>query len=141
MTGDLTPKQLNGVASELHKRNGLDAQPQTADDEVISTSDAVHGRAGKTGNGKAGFLPGFLRSVLHHNGAGENGQKGALSAMNGAPPNGKPPIHQRWRDRDFRQILSKGLKDARRGMVVVGIFSFWVNFLILAIPILPVQHL
>jgi ATP-binding cassette subfamily C protein len=45
------------------------------------------------------------------------------------------PIEQRLGDRDFKQVLGKGLAGARRNMMVVAIFSIVVNTLVLAVPI------
>ena len=44
-------------------------------------------------------------------------------------------IEQRLGDRDFKQVLGVGLSDARRNLVIVGIFSIVVNTLVLAVPI------
>ncbi|MGH7093554.1 MAG: hypothetical protein ACREFB_08485, partial [Stellaceae bacterium] len=44
-------------------------------------------------------------------------------------------LHQRRRDLDFREVLTTGLAPARRGLMVVAFFSFWVNLLILGVPI------
>ncbi len=48
---------------------------------------------------------------------------------------GSPPLQQRSGDRDFREVLSKGLAACRRNLITVAIFSFFVNMLVLAIPI------
>ncbi len=48
---------------------------------------------------------------------------------------GSTTLHQRLGDRDFRDVLSKGLASCRRNLITVAIFSFFVNSLILAIPI------
>lgn len=45
------------------------------------------------------------------------------------------PLERRSGDRDFRSILSKGLARSRRDLVMIGVFSFVVNLLLLAIPI------
>ena len=47
----------------------------------------------------------------------------------------EPEILKRHVDQEFREILGKGLAACRRNMVTVGIFSFGVNLLVLAIPI------
>ena len=44
-------------------------------------------------------------------------------------------ILQKLGDPDFRQVLSRGLADARRNLVVVAVFSLVVNTLVLAVPI------
>jgi ATP-binding cassette, subfamily C, bacterial len=48
---------------------------------------------------------------------------------------GKTIMHQRMGDTDFRSVLSSGLASVRRNLIVVAIFSFFVNMLVLAIPI------
>jgi ATP-binding cassette, subfamily C, bacterial len=45
------------------------------------------------------------------------------------------PLQRRSADKDFREILGKGLGACRRNLVTVAIFSFCVNLLILAMPI------
>lgn len=59
---------------------------------------------------------------------GLNGGKGGGGNNNG-------PLHRRFGDRDFRDVLTTGLNGARRKLLIVAFFSFWVNFLILGIPI------
>ncbi|WP_442000430.1 type I secretion system permease/ATPase [Microvirga sp. 2TAF3] len=53
----------------------------------------------------------------------------------GRGPRGTPPLQQRSADRDFREVLSKGLSTCRRNLITVAIFSFFVNVLVLAIPV------
>ena len=48
---------------------------------------------------------------------------------------GTPPLHRRSSDHEFRDVLGKGLSNARRNLVTVGLFSVAVNLLVLAIPI------
>jgi ATP-binding cassette subfamily C protein len=48
---------------------------------------------------------------------------------------GSPPLQQRSGDRDFREVLTKGLASCRRNLITVAIFSFFVNTLVLAVPI------
>lgn len=53
----------------------------------------------------------------------------------GGGSGGGSPIEQRLGDREFKQVLGKGLSDARHNLVVVAIFSIVVNTLVLAVPI------
>jgi ATP-binding cassette subfamily C protein len=46
-----------------------------------------------------------------------------------------PPMHKRFSDNEFRDVLGGGLANARRNLVTVGVFSVAVNLLVLAIPI------
>ncbi|WP_436426428.1 hypothetical protein, partial [Enterococcus faecium] len=48
---------------------------------------------------------------------------------------GSTPLHKRSSDNEFRDVLGKGLANARRNLVTVGIFSVAVNLLVLAIPV------
>jgi ATP-binding cassette subfamily C protein len=53
----------------------------------------------------------------------------------GGSGGGGPPLQKRSGDKEFREVLTKGLASARRDLVTVAIFSFVVNCLVLAIPI------
>ncbi|RDJ22204.1 type I secretion system permease/ATPase [Bosea caraganae] len=64
-------------------------------------------------------------------GGGGGGSKGG----GGGGGSGRSPIEQRLGDRDFKQVLGRGLGDARRNMLIVAIFSIVVNTLVLAVPI------
>lgn len=64
-------------------------------------------------------------------GGGGGGGKGGGGGGGG----GRSPIEQRLGDRDFKQVLGKGLAGARRNLLVVAIFSIVVNTLVLAVPI------
>lgn len=66
------------------------------------------------------------------NGGGGNG---TANGGGGGGRGGSPPLHKRESDREFRDVLGKGLASARRNLVVVGIFSVAVNLLVLAIPV------
>ena len=57
---------------------------------------------------------------------------------NGGGGGGKrstPPLHKRSSDNEFRDVLGKGLANARRNLITVGLFSVAVNLLVLSIPI------
>ncbi len=45
------------------------------------------------------------------------------------------PLHRRFVNHDFRQALGPGLRGVRTKLIIVAFFSFWVNSLILGIPI------
>lgn len=53
----------------------------------------------------------------------------------GNGPRKPPQLQQRSADRDFREVLSKGLAACRRNLITVAVFSFFVNVLVLAIPV------
>lgn len=67
-------------------------------------------------------------------GGGGGGGKGGGGGGGGGSGRGTP-IEQRLGDRDFKQVLGKGLSEARRNLMIVAIFSVVVNTLVLAVPI------
>ena len=66
---------------------------------------------------------------------GPMGQVNQQKRQTQRTPPREPEILQRYVDQEFREILGKGLAACRRNMFTVGIFSFGVNILVLAIPI------
>jgi ATP-binding cassette subfamily C protein len=69
-----------------------------------------------------------------------------LNGGSGPPPTGggggggggkrsDTPLHRRSSDNEFRDVLGKGLANARRNLITVGLFSVAVNLLVLSIPI------
>lgn len=108
-------------ATDPKGANGANGRHSETDDR----QDAVQAR-GKT-NGATG---------ANGSGGGKNGANGSAAGSNGASGSGGgPTMERRSSNADFRQILSKGLAVCRRNMVTVGVFSFIVNILVLAIPI------
>ncbi len=53
----------------------------------------------------------------------------------GGGKRGSTPLHKRSSDNEFRDVLGKGLANARRNLITVGLFSVAVNLLVLSIPI------
>ena len=70
-----------------------------------------------------------LKSGGDRNGGGTSGGGG------GGGGGGAPPLHKRSSDHEFRDVLGKGLANARRNLVTVAVFSVAVNLLVLAIPV------
>ena len=52
-----------------------------------------------------------------------------------AAATGPSPLQQRLIDRDFREVLTVGLAGPRRKLMIVAFFSFWVNLLVLGVPV------
>jgi ATP-binding cassette, subfamily C, bacterial len=67
----------------------------------------------------------------------EGGEERTLAQAGGgrslAP--GRSAIEHRLGEQDFRQLLGKGLSEARHNLIVVALFSLVVNMLVLAVPI------
>ncbi len=57
------------------------------------------------------------------------------ASSGGGKKGGDAPLHRRFGDRDFRDVLTTGLNSARYKLMIIAFFSFWVNFLILGTPI------
>jgi ATP-binding cassette subfamily C protein len=74
-----------------------------------------------------------IPTAVPSEGGGGNG--GGAKSGGGSGGGGPPPLHKRAADGEFRDVLGKGLANARRNLVTVGIFSVVVNLLVLAIPI------
>ena len=53
----------------------------------------------------------------------------------GVKPRRKSTLEHRASGGEFRDVLGKGLSGVRHNLVVVGIFSFVINMLVLAVPI------
>lgn len=66
--------------------------------------------------------------------AGKGGGSTVSGGGGGRGPGGSP-LQRRSGDRDFREVLTKGLARCRRKLMVVALFSFWVNMLVLGVPI------
>jgi ATP-binding cassette, subfamily C, bacterial len=64
-----------------------------------------------------------------------NGKGGGEAGGAGRGGGGDSPLQRFSGDRDFRNVLSKGLARTRRDLIMIGAFSFAVNLLLLAIPI------
>lgn len=68
-------------------------------------------------------------------GGGGGGPPNGSGGGGGGGGGGSQPLHKRSSDKEFRDVLGKGLANARRNLVTVGIFSVAVNLLVLAIPV------
>jgi len=69
-------------------------------------------------------------------GSGTGGGSGGGGGRRaGGNPSSGPNLGQRQYDQNFRDVLTKGLSRCRRSLLTVGIFSFFVNALVLSIPV------
>jgi ATP-binding cassette, subfamily C, bacterial len=108
--------------------------------EVIDKSLAAYRRSAPT----VGFVSLFANMLIsvgaaewgaavkkaYDNAAAKSGGANGVDQSAGATP-----LQRRAADRDFRDVLGRGLAQCRKNLVTVGIFSFFVNVLILAMPI------
>ena len=60
---------------------------------------------------------------------------GTTGGGRGGGGGGGGPIERPQSEREFREVLTKGLAACRRNLVTVAIFSFFVNLLVLGIPL------
>lgn len=75
------------------------------------------------------------KSVVPASSGNGRDRTSGLNGGGGGGGGGSPPLEQRSGDRDFRDVLRKGLAACRRNLITVGIFSIATNLLVLAIPI------
>ncbi|WP_417714904.1 type I secretion system permease/ATPase [Roseibium sp. SCP14] len=68
-------------------------------------------------------------------GKGRGGGGGGGGGSGGGGSSSDSNLGKRHYDQNFREVLTKGLSRCRRSLITVGIFSFFVNALLLAIPI------
>lgn len=67
--------------------------------------------------------------------ASNGSASGRKASANASPGGRKATVQHRAVDRDFRQVLDKGLAMCRRNLITVAIFSFCANLLILCLPV------
>ena len=97
-----------------------------------TSKDAPHHQAEeRNASGTAATGKPDVPAVATGGGGGDPPQRGGGGGGGG----GSPPLHKRSSDSEFRDVLGKGLSNARRNLVTVGIFSVAVNLLVLAIPV------
>jgi ATP-binding cassette subfamily C protein len=130
------PGDVVGVAQD----SGPQHTSATAASGASRTADAAgaqsqqHQRAATAEGKPNGRLNGTLPtppSKLTNGSGGHPPSRGARGGGGG----GSTPLERRSGDRDFRSILSSGLSRTRRDLFMIGVFSFAVNLLLLAIPI------
>lgn len=143
----------NGKTS--HRGNGA-AAPNAPAGDTTSNGGAAQNAAtnGAATNGAANAQSnGSGANGAHANGSGANGSGANGSGANGSGSNGSGAngsggngaradasaaarsMESRYSNTDFREVMTKGLAVCRRNLVTVGIFSFIVNALVLAVPI------
>ena len=66
---------------------------------------------------------------------GGTGQEPQFTSGEPPPPPPKPPLQRRSSDREFREVLGVGLGIVRKSLIIVALFSFVVNTLVLAVPL------
>lgn len=63
------------------------------------------------------------------------GSSGGGSGGGGGGRSSEPKMQKRFYDDNFRNVLKGGLSAVRRNLITIGIFSFFVNLIVLAIPV------
>ena len=121
-------QQALSAADSAAKRSDDPAPPEVAKTPPEPRSDA---RPPASGSPVSPGAP--VPSVVNGGGGGGNGASNGGGGGGGG--GGSTPLHKRSSDNEFRDALGKGLANARRNLVTVGIFSIAVNLLVLAIPV------
>jgi ATP-binding cassette subfamily C protein len=99
-------------------------EPQTVKAESVASPDPTASASKPSTPARdAASAPSAARK--HEADAGDSGGAGQSAA----------PLHRRFVNHDFRQALGPGLRGVRTKLIIVAFFSFWVNSLILGIPI------
>jgi ATP-binding cassette, subfamily C, bacterial len=114
--GSAVPKVTAPVAEAATMRVDTKERPTSPIQPIVSTPV----------EGKSNELRPSDRS------GGNGGNKGDGAGGNGG---GKVPIEKRGSEREFREVLTKGIEACKRNLITVAVFSFAVNTLLLAIPI------
>lgn len=127
----------NGAGNAGPAPNGGDHAANGHSSASGETTEGRHleARATSGGNGSAAGAGGANGAGGGKGGANGSGANGSASNGSGANGAAGPAMETRYANTDFREVLSKGLAVCRRNLVTVGIFSFIVNVLVLAIPI------
>ena len=130
-----------GTRPELPSEDTSELKPEARSEAKIEAKTAARTEAKTEARTESKTRPGStvvieqttpappLRTDGDKDGGGTSGGGG------GGGGGGKPPLHRRFSDNEFRDVLGSGLANARRNLVTVGIFSVAVNLLVLAIPI------
>ncbi|NRG16393.1 type I secretion system permease/ATPase [Rhizobiales bacterium] len=67
---------------------------------------------------------------------GGGGDGGSGGSGGGGQGGGRAPkMQKRFYDDNFRNVLTDGLANVRKNLVTIGIFSFFVNLIVLCVPI------
>ena len=112
-----------------------EAASSLTDGQEAGAANSSNGHANGA-NGANGSHGGSANGTNGANGSNGNGKANGSNG-NGGGPNGQQssPVLQQRVDSDFRNVLGKGLSVCRRNILTAAIFSFFVNVLLLAMPI------
>lgn len=112
-----------------------EAASSLTDGQEAGAANSSNGHANGA-NGANGSHGGSANGANGANGSNGNGKANGSNG-NGGGPNGQQssPVLQQRVDSDFRNVLGKGLSVCRRNILTAAIFSFFVNVLLLAMPI------
>lgn len=121
-------QQVLLAADGTARRSNASPLPETAKNPPHPE---IEGRASEKGGptDKSASVP------VVATGGGGGGPSNGDGGGGGGGGGGSQPLHKRSSDHEFRDVLGKGLANARRNLVTVGIFSIAVNLLVLAIPV------
>jgi len=114
-----------------------EAASSLTDGQEAGSSGPANGHANaangaSSANGSTSAANGHGNSAGNGHGNAPNGNGNASSTPNGHQ---SAAVLQQRVDSDFRNVLGKGLAACRRNILTAGIFSFFVNILLLAMPI------
>jgi ATP-binding cassette subfamily C protein len=125
--GPVVAPTIDEPASPQTERPSASAASTQSQEQVNGDSRAEAPNAARQSKATSSG-PGKTSGGDRHPANGSGGGKGGGG-------NGSAPLEKRSEDKDFREVLRKGLAACRRNLVTVGLFSIAVNLLVLSVPI------
>jgi ATP-binding cassette, subfamily C, bacterial len=129
---DQPPPDAKDSPVEFADENAAPVEAKVADPPAVEPS--LREEA-KTPPGSTVVIEQQVPAPPLQRGGNKDGGGSSGGGGGGGGGGGSTPLQKRSRDNEFRDVLGKGLANARRNLVTVGIFSIAVNLLVLAIPI------
>ncbi|WP_376765780.1 type I secretion system permease/ATPase [Stappia sediminis] len=134
------------VRKQDHDAGGkqTDASRQKADGAKPQTDGAAEGKArADTATRPSDMATGATAKMETRNstpaktsgGGGDSGSGGAGGGGGGNGGNQSPKMQKRFYDDNFRNVLTDGLANVRKNLITIGVFSFFVNLIVLCVPI------
>jgi ATP-binding cassette, subfamily C, bacterial len=131
---DAAPAPVNDPPVTFAEEKGPAAQAKIADRQPLKPSLREEGKTPPPGSTVVIEQP-VPAPPLTGRGKDGGGTSGGGGGGGGRGGGAAPPLHKRSGDHEFRDVLGKGLANARRNLATVGVFSVAVNLLVLSIPI------
>ncbi|WP_334415333.1 MULTISPECIES: type I secretion system permease/ATPase [unclassified Bradyrhizobium] len=130
---DEPPRHPKNPPVESAREKALPAEARVADPPAVEPS--LREEAKTPAPGSTVVIEQQTPAPPLQRGGNRDGGGSSGGGGGGGGGGGTPRLQKRSGDNEFRDVLGKGLANARRNLVTVAIFSIAVNLLVLAIPI------